>query len=596
MRRKRIARLSTDPKYRFHVLIAGVGIFAASLALALAWTNAGVSSAFAAAPDKKSAPDQVSKNWKGRLPISELTEEEAILHALGRLGYGARPGDVERVKKMGLDKWVEQQLHPETIDDSAMQARLDRYPTLTLSATDLMNQYPPPEIAAKRMGVSVEEYRKRMEEMTKAPQGSRPPEDRSPQRGINELAMAKMLRAIYSERQLSEQLDDFWFNHFNVWAQKDLDRYYIVQYEREAIRPHVLGKFRDLLESTSHSPAMLFYLDNWQSVDPRAFEKRPTPGRLGARPSPQQQGLGPKRGLNENYGRELLELHTLGVDGGYTQHDVIDAARCFTGWTIRTPRDKPEFLFDDRLHDPDVKKIMGKKIHAGGIKDGEKLLDLLDKHPSTARFISTKLARRFVTDNPPPELIKRMSKTFQKTDGDIRAVLQTMIYSPEFWSKQAYHSKVKTPFELVASTARALRADVDQPTRLVQWTAQIGEPLYQCQPPTGYKDTAEAWVNTGALLNRLNFAMRLAHNQIPGIRVELGSLIGDDIGTDAKLAFDRTVQEFLGGQVSDQSRTILEKKLDDPQILHARLDDPVKEIDLGILTGLVLGSPEFQRR
>jgi len=239
---------------------------------------------------------------------------------------------------------------------------------------------------------------------------------------------------------------------------------------------------------------------------------------------------------------------------------------------------------------------MGKKIKAGGIKDGEKLLEMLSKHPSTARFISTKLARRFVSDDPPPELVARMAKTFEKTGGDIRAVMQTMIYSPEFWSRQAYRAKVKTPFELVASTARALGADVDQPIRLVQWTGQIGEPLYECLPPTGYKDTADVWVNTGALLNRLNFAMRLSGNKIPGTRVELGALVGADVGTNAQLALERAVQEFLAGQLSPQSRTILEKRLDDPQILHATLDDPVKEVDLGIVTGLVLGSPEFQRR
>jgi uncharacterized protein (DUF1800 family) len=291
-----------------------------------------------------------------------------------------------------------------------------------------------------------------------------------------------------------------------------------------------------------------------------------------------------------------MELHTLGVDGGYTQKDVTEVARCFTGWTIDKPREYGDFKFDERMHDPDSKVVLGKKIHAGGIKDGEQVIELLARHPSTARFISTKMARRFVSDNPPQSLVARMAETFQSSDGDIRAVLKTMIYSREFWSREAYRAKIKTPFELVVSTARALGADVDTPMPLVQWTGRIGEPLYQCQPPTGYADKSEAWVNTGALLNRLNFSLALAGNRVRGSRSDVGSLLGPEADGDAKAALNRAVQVFLGGQTGVTTAETLEKQLENPQVVQAKLDDPVRRVDLGMVAGLVLGAPEFQRR
>ncbi|HYL11256.1 MAG TPA: DUF1800 domain-containing protein, partial [Candidatus Acidoferrales bacterium] len=495
-------------------------------------------------------------------------------------------------------KWIELQLHPERMDDSALAARLQDYPTLRMSAANLVEEYPTPEAAAKRLKIPVDEYRKQLAELAKLPPGQRGAADKLPQRIAEELQMAKMLRAIYSERQLEERLLGFWFNHFNVFVYKDNERYLLIAYERDVLRPRVLGKFGDLLTATAESPAMLRYLDNWLSADPRAFERqkhkpRVPPRYRVAKPS---IPLGPKRGLNENYGRELLELHTLGVDGGYTQQDVIAVARCFTGWTLRAPNENAEFYFDHRIHDPDKKKVLGKKIHAGGMRDAQEVLKLLVRHPSTARFISAKLARQFVSDTPPPELVARMAKTFQKTEGDIRAVLEAMIHSPEFWSRDAYRAKVKRPFELVVSTVRALGGDVDTPLPLAYWVSRIGEPLYACQPPTGYSDRAEAWVNTGALLNRLNFAVALAGNHVRGARVDLASLVGADVSKNPREALDRAVGEFLGGQVSPQTRATLEKQSSNPQVLRATLDDPVKQVDLGVLTGLVLGSPEFQRR
>ena len=428
-----------------------------------------------------------------------------------------------------------------------------------------------------------------------------------PQRVVEELAMAKVTRAIYSDRQLQQVMDDFWFNHFNVYAGKGEVKWYVTSYERDVIQPNALGKFKDLLNATAKSPAMLFYLDNYLSVDPNAaqrlaqqramrqVQRRNGPGSPPARPNP-QNAKKQDRGLNENYGRELMELHTLGVDGGYTQKDVTEVARCFTGWTIEKPREIATFKFDEKLHDPDPKIVLGKKIHAGGMKDGEQVIEILSKNPNTAKFISTKLARRFVSDNPPPALVARMSKTFLKKDGDIREVMRTMIYSPEFWSREAYRAKVKTPYELVVTSTRALGSDVDTPMPLVQWVNRIGEPLYQCQPPTGYSDKAESWVNTGALLNRLNFSLALAGNKIRGSRSDITAFLGSDSSNDPKAALDRAVALLLGGQVAPTTIETLEKQIENPQVVKAKLDDPVKQVDLGVVTGLVLGAPEFQRR
>jgi uncharacterized protein (DUF1800 family) len=356
-----------------------------------------------------------------------------------------------------------------------------------------------------------------------------------------DLAEAKMLRAIYSNRQLEEQLDDFWYNHFNVFADKGADRYLVTEYERDAIQPHVLGKFRELLEATAKSPAMLFYLDNWQSVGPNA-------------PQPRGQGNKAKRGLNENYGRELMELHTLGVDGGYTQKDVTEVARCFTGWTINQPQRGGRFVFNPRLHDNGEKVVLGVIIPAGGGEsDGEKVLDILAHSPAAAHFISKKLATRFVADDPPAELVNRMADVFLKTDGDIRQVMEAMIDSKEFWSVGAYRSKVKSPFEMVASSVRALNGNVDVAFPLVNQVAQLGEPLYRKLEPTGYSNSSAQWANSAGLMARMNFALQLASNKVPGVKVEASAA-----------------------------------KTDDAESGDAKAGNP--------LAGLPLGSPEFQKR
>jgi uncharacterized protein (DUF1800 family) len=320
-----------------------------------------------------------------------------------------------------------------------------------------------------------------------------------------DLTEAKLLRAIYSNHQLEELLVDFWYNHFNVFLNKGGDRYLVPAYERDAIRSHVFGKFYDLLLSTAESPAMLFYLDNWQSVAP------------GAAARVNQKN---KRGLNENYGRELLELHTLGVDGGYTQNDVIEVARCFTGWTIANPRQGGGFEYNDKVHDKGRKIVLGHVIPAGGgMNDGLQVLQILAQHPSTAHFISLQLARRFVADDPPPSLVNRMAQAFTKSGGDLRQVLETMLASPEFWSQGAYRAKIKTPFELVVSTTRATNAGVESAFVLGNELQKLGEPLYRKIEPTGYSSSNAEWISTAALLERMNFAVALSHNRIPGVTV-----------------------------------------------------------------------------
>jgi uncharacterized protein (DUF1800 family) len=431
-------------------------------------------------------------------------DEATITHVLSRLTFGNRAGDVDQVQAMGLSAWIERQLHPERIDDRAAEALLPR-----LEA--------PPDSAD--------------------PQQLR----RFARQQIQDLAAEKILRAAYSERQLQEVLVDFWFNHFNVYAAKGRTAEYLPEYEREAIRPHVFDHFRDLLEADAKSPAMLFYLDNWLSADPNAADRleamrqqrqqrRPVGGfgpfgrrrfPIAPRPQPNQAANAAKgkkngRGLNENYGRELLELHTLGVDGGYTQQDVINVARAFTGWTI-DPRSRT-FRFVPALHDTGEKVVLGHKIKAGGgVDDGEKVLDIVASHPATAHHIAYQLAQLLVADEPPAALVDRAAARFRETNGDLREVVKTLVTSPEFLAPSVRGGKFKTPFELVVSAVRTTGADVSDPRALVQTLQQLGEPLYMCQPPTGYHNTADTWVSAGGLVTRMNFATRLASGNMPGV-------------------------------------------------------------------------------
>jgi uncharacterized protein (DUF1800 family) len=432
----------------------------------------------------------------------------------------------------------------------------------------------------------------------------------------NELMQGKILRAVLSERQLEEVLVDFWFNHFNVFIGKGQVRQYLTEYERDAIRPHVLGRFRDMLGATAHSPAMLFYLDNFQSATPTPpvqvnddMARRLNDPRL----SPQQrqqltqrlqqmrnQQQRPSRGLNENYARELMELHTLGVDGGYTQRDVTEVARAFTGWTIDRPRVEGRFVFRPSMHDRGEKVVVGHRIAAGGgLDDGERVIEILTQHPSTARFVATKLARRFVSDTPPPALVDRVAATYTSSGGDIPAMLRVIFASGEFRGEDASLTKIKKPFEFVASAVRALggRIDAQGGLALARACAEIGEPLYLAQPPTGYADRAEVWVNSGALLARMNFALTLASGRYPHVTVDLAPLVaGSDPRAPADV-LDRLLAAIVGGQAGPATRAVLAAQLTDPQITRLSADDRgPASTDVAKLAALVIGSPEFQQR
>ena len=449
-------------------------------------------------------------------------DDRAITHVLNRIAFGPRPGDVERVRAIGLDRYVDEQLHPDRIKDEAMRGRLAELPTAQMSRREIVESIELPQIEMRR-------------ERKQQPNGgdADDPKERNPLRQranaiVVELAEQKIVRAAYSERQLQQVLADFWFNHFNVDSRKGRDRFLVSEYERDVVRPRVLGSFRDLLGATAKSPAMLFYLDNWMSADPAGPHApvraaRPFQGRRGREPErvALQNKNRAKKGLNENYARELMELHTLGVDGGYTQKDVTEVARAFTGWTLENPRQGGGFTFDGRLHDPGQKVVLGHVIKAGGGEsDGEAVLDILVEHPSTSRFIASKLVRRFVSDTPPPALVDRAAARFRETNGDLREVMRTILRSTEFRSPEVYAVKVKSPFEFAVSALRAAGAEVAAGERaaapafdaklLVRRIRDMGMALYQCQPPTGYGDTAEAWMNGGALVNRINFAIEIA--------------------------------------------------------------------------------------
>ena len=339
-----------------------------------------------------------------------------------------------------------------------------------------------------------------------------------PQQVVNsDLAQGKIFRAVYSNRQLEEVLTDFWYNHFNVFLDKGADRYMVTTYERDVIRPHVLGNFKDLLLATAQSPAMLFYLDNTQSVAP-GMDKN-------------ANGKKPKRGLNENYGRELMELHTLGVDGGYTQKDVTEVARCFTGWTIKQLKTGGVFQFNDKLHDKGEKNVLGVVIPAGGgMDDGLKVIDILAHSPATAKFISRELATRFISDNPPDALVSKMAATFTSSNGDLRAVLTTMFSSPEFFAPANFHNKVKSPFEMLASAIRAAGGEIDYGFALEQQLKTLGEPLYRKVEPTGYSNKGADWLNSASLLARMNFAVALTNNKVQGTKVEANPELASTLG------------------------------------------------------------------
>lgn len=541
----------------------------------------------------------LSSGSRGLADSPAPSDTAAIVHALERLTFGATSDDIARARRMGLGSWIDAQLNPASIDDAGLERRLARFETLTLSSAVLVRDYFTPARRERReRQMAATSNGNDAPKATAAPESASSPErmarripseaQRKQQMVLLELSQAKVLRAVYSERQLEEVLVDFWFNHFNVFAGKGRTAHYVTEYERDAIRPHVLGRFRDLLEAAAKSPAMLFYLDNWTSSAPegsstleaaRMASAGRTPfglRRRSAVPDASSDRSGPRpprpRGLNENYARELLELHTLGVDGGYTQRDIADVARAFTGWTIERPQ-SAGFRFVSAMHDAGAKTILGHRIAAGGgEEDGERVLDILASHPSTARFLATKLARRFVSDQPPSALVDRLASRFRETNGDLRTVVRALVTSPEFFAASERATKVKTPLEFVASALRASGAVVENATPIVRALRELGMPLYLCQPPTGYDDAAETWVSSGALVSRMNFALDLASGRLRSVTVPGRAANLDERRADLAAT-------VLHGRASTSTLATMAKAPTDQQLL-----------------ALTIGSPEFQRR
>jgi uncharacterized protein (DUF1800 family) len=746
---------------------------------------------------------QLLADKKDQAAGSAASEQKRAVHALNRLTFGPRPGDVQQVMAMGVDRWIDLQLHPEKINDSAVDARLAPLRTLRMGSHEIVEEFPDPPMIQQVMNgkrsmpsdparraiyqvqlARLEEKQERKEEERKevaaaatstqstpmqkgkeetsasdppASAGSDggaktaeelaaaaavrsdalpatasdnnlasamsssnndssaaesassasagemsgnsraeskptamdeaeararedrlytdleiqglidlPPDQRYKKvmsmsipeqvafadslRGgkgqeflvgldpkqrevlmamnnpmnvvVDELVQAKLLRAIYSDRQLEEVMTDFWVNHFNVFSGKGADRIFITDYEQQVIRPRALGKFEDLLVATAKSPAMLFYLDNWMSVGPNSMQALGIPDHPRPYGPYSYPGQNPNRnkkkpsGLNENYGRELLELHTLSVNGGYSQRDVTEAAKVFTGWTIEKPYEGGTFKFDERMHEPGPKFVLGHRIKPKGEDEGMEVLHMLATSPQTAHFISLKLAQRFVSDDPPAVLVDRMAKTFLKKKGDIREVLSTLFHSPEFWAEGTYRAKVKTPFEFVVSSVRATGGDVEWAMPLANQLNKMGMPLYGAQPPTGYSMKAETWVSSGALLNRMNFALALTAGKIRGVKVDVAQLVGSSAPSADPAALSNLEAKLLASDVSQQTHDSIvaqtdsaknapapqpDQKMDqkqdqNPNQKNSKPADAAHPPEASMMAGLLLGSPEFQRR
>src|SRR5215510_7603570 len=513
---------------------------------------------------------------------ARMTEDQRVAHVLSRLTFGARPGDFERVKAMGVEVFINQQLDPDSLDNTTLIAKLKRLPTLNMATPVIIEQYTPPKpvaspspILAKPaeamsapdskanpqsslnqtpqlstnsgMPAMQSEMNPKSDDTSRVPAAQASPKPtpppKNPQMVVNELQRAKLLRAVYSEQQLYEVMVDFWENHFSIFANKDDDRFLLTSFDRDTIRPFAIGRFRDLLGATSHSPAMLFYLDNWRSSVPRPY------------PAKGDKPAGVDGGFNENYARELMELHTLGVDGGYTQKDVQEIARCFSGWTIQKPNEQGLFVYRPGFHDDGEKTVLGHRILAGGgPADGERVLDILATHPATARFLATKLARRFISDDPPQSVIDRAAAVFLKTDGSIRETLRAVITSREFFAQSAYRAKVRSPLEYVAAAMRAMNAETDGDRPVLDLIGRMGQPLFGRITPDGYADRAEQWLSSGAMVARLNFAAALAGNRIKGSSVKLDQLLKDMHENNRALVAAKLTRLTLFGDVSELTR------------------------------------------
>ena len=489
------------------------------------------------------------------VPEHALTANDSALHMLQRFAYGPRAGQVEEVSHQGALAWLDAQLASDGRDDPRLAALEKRTPALALGPDEWAHRFVAMRQAARQGGAG---------------------EERADNRELLDQVRGLVLeRAVTAEDQVREVMVSFWFDHFNVFLDKGADRFLLPSYVEDVIRPRALGRFVDLLIATARSPAMLFYLDNVQSVAE------------GTPPPPRANGVAARRtGINENYARELLELHTLGVDGGYTQKDVIAVARILTGWSMRPPAQGGGYVFRPRAHDFGEKVVLGTRFPAGhGEEEGVRLLRMLARHPATIRHVCEKLCERFVSDDPPDGCVDDAVAAWKASDGDIRQVVRAVARSPEFWSVRAIDSKVKTPLEYVASAVRAIDAEPDSGARLADAVARLGEPLYRQPSPAGYPDRQEEWANSGALLARMNFAVALASGHQPGAAVDLDAVL--PVNSDAGALVDAVNQRILAGAMSPHTRSVIVNEISD-------VADPVRGRALAV--GLALGSPEFQRQ
>ncbi len=619
-----------------------------------------------------------------------LTEDQKILHVLNRLGFGTRPGEVERVKAMGLQKYIEQQLDPNSITDSIADLKVKNLEIFNMTTAEVFAKYPNPGALLRQLeggrnnqannaNQNADQQttdKDRQERQAKLRDYYKEYDLRPANQLLPQITSNRVLRAVYSEKQLQEVMVDFWQNHFNVYAGKAAVRWYIPSYERDVLRKNALGNFKDLVIGTAQHPAMLFYLDNFESMSPNAnnnngnnrLQKMLQNGQLNQRQRErikQQRGLTDEqldqrlkqmqtqqkrqRGINENYARELMELHTLGVDGGYTQADIIEVAKAFTGWTIADPRgyrkaaaneikgvenkqlnrlqkqagvpddiESGEFYFNKNWHEDGTKTVLGQKVNEGGINDGLKVIDILVSQPATAKFIARKLAVKFVSDNPSEELVGRVAKSFQDSKGDIKTTLKALFTDKEFYAPENYRAKIKTPFELAVSAIRTIGADTNSSGAILAMLNKLGEVPYGYQAPTGYPDTAEDWVNAGALLERLNFAVALASNQIPGTKANLKIFEA----SSKSAILDKTIAVVLDNDISPNTKAMLLKQIEQPlpdvkspdevdddlempnmrqqqggrMNRQARLLAPSGNPEVFKVVSLVLGTPEFQRQ
>ena len=621
-----------------------------------------------------------------------LTEDQKIMHVLNRLGFGARPGDVARVKAMSLQKYIDEQLNPASIIDSAAELKVKNLEIFNMTTAEVFAKYPNPGALLRQLEGGRRNNQNqannnmpdqqitdkdRQERQAKLREYYKEYDLRPANQLLPQITANRVLRAVYSEKQLQEVMVDFWQNHFNVYAGKAAVRWYIPSYERDVLRKNALGNFKDLVVGTAQHPAMLFYLDNFESISPNAQaangngllqriaqnggqlterqrerikEQRGwTDAELDQRLNQLKNQTRQKRGINENYARELMELHTLGVDGGYTQADIVEVAKAFTGWTIADPRgyrraaaneikgqenralnrlqrqagvpdnvESGEFYFNERWHESGTKTVLGQKVSEGGMKDGLKVIDILVAHPSTAKFIAKKLAVKFVSDNPSEGLVNRVAKAFQDSKGDIKTTLKAIFSDKEFYAPENYRAKIKTPFELAVSAIRTIGADTNSGPAILAMLNKLGEVPYGYQAPTGYPDTAEDWVNAGALLERLNFAVALASNRIPGTKADLKIFEGKDKAA----ILDKTIAVVLDNDISPNTRTTLLKQIEQPlpdvkspneveddlemtnmrqgqggrMNRQARLLPPSGNAEVFKVVSLVLGTPEFQRQ